>query len=1385
VAVDEGFVRSGEPGTTGGEPVVESAPLVQPDGYDTGLMPRFRDLLGDSEALAGLRRELEQLVRRYGSARRLPPVLLLGETGTGKSMIARALHAEGPRAGRPFVDVACPEIPETLMESEMFGVERGAYTDARQSRPGRFAEADRGTIFLDEIGLLPDNLQAKLLKIVEEQQLRPLGATGSKPIDVWIIAATSEDLEAAVRKRRFREDLYFRLAVVTLKVPPLRERADDVVLLARHLLARACADYGLTPKTFAPSALATLQAHAWKGNVRELSNVIERVALRSEGALVTDDVLDLPVAEPKATPDDRRPGPRRAALDDTVAAVERKHLSDAIAAAEGNVSKAAQRLGLTRNTLRYRMRKHRLLRAVDATPPSPSASPTVSAAPAAAPGWERRRVAFLRVMLDAAGEDDAYKARAVLEEARQKALVFGGVVDGVSPGSITAVFGLDLAEDAPRRAAHAAMAIRKLGARARAGDATRLTMKLAVHAVQTLLWKAADGVQVDGDARPGVWQALDGLVTRADDGIVVSEAAAGLLRSAFHLRDAGDRDGAYSVLVDGEPPAPPATTGSGFVGRGDEMAMLQGRLELALSGRGQVVGIDGEPGIGKSRLLFEFRRVLDVTRIDYLTARSVSHGRDLPLLPIIELVRGALGVTEGDNPTTTVGKIRSHLNALAMPSDETMPYLMRLLGLEDRGDRLAQLEPGELHQRTLATVRSLVLVSARVRPLVLAVEDLHWMDRTSESYLAALVDALVETRVLLLTTHRTGHQLGWNDRSYFTGLRLQPLSRADARRVLLSTLARDSRPSTLPVATVDAILDRADGNPFFVEELAKAIEPDVEETATVPDSVEAVLLARIDRLSDAPKSVLQAASVLGREVPVRLLEAVASDLAPREHLRELQRLEYLYERSAGAQELYRFKHALTQEVAYSSLLPERRRALHARIVGAVEALYADRLDEQTERLAQHAMRGELWERALRYQKQAGLNAMARAANHEAVACLEQALQAQQRLPPGGATVEGIDIRYHLIRALVATGQYRRCHPHLAEAAATASALGQRGRLGWVLSDQCLIFRITGATSESIEAGRQALAIATEMADAALATTASFFLATAYQMRGDLQEAAVHYRLSITPLEGELTPENAQSLHRHAASARSFLAWTLELLGEFTEGLSVAREGLAIAQARGDRLHEAVAACFLGGVHLGRGDAGEAIPFLEHALALCRTYNVSDWVSPITARLGFAYTQAGRVAEAIPLLREAVGTAGASGQLTGYPTRVARLAYAHLLAGQRGEAEETIGRGLSLARERHLRADEAECLRVLGLIAATSPADLDLAEAYLAQARDLAVSLGMRPLIAHCHFDLGTLFRRAVKLDRAREHFAIAASMYGEMDATSWRERAKAEAAQMA
>ena len=253
-------------------------------------------LLGESAPIVAVREQAARLLRSTSPGRRLPPILILGETGTGKGLLANALHGSGGRAGGPFIDVNCAAIPETLLEAELFGFERGAFTDARQAKAGLFQAAGGGTIFLDEVGLLPLPLQAKLLKVIEERSVRRLGSTRSEPIDVCIIAATSEDLAAATQEGRFRPDLYHRLAVVTLVLPPLRSRGRDVLVLAEEFLGRVCEDYGLPPRALTEDARAALLAYAWPGNVRELANVLERAALLSDGPALTAAGLGLPAA---------------------------------------------------------------------------------------------------------------------------------------------------------------------------------------------------------------------------------------------------------------------------------------------------------------------------------------------------------------------------------------------------------------------------------------------------------------------------------------------------------------------------------------------------------------------------------------------------------------------------------------------------------------------------------------------------------------------------------------------------------------------------------------------------------------------------------------------------------------------------------------------------------------------------------------------------------------------------------------------------------------------------------------------------------------------------------------------------------------------------------
>jgi transcriptional regulator with PAS, ATPase and Fis domain len=376
-------------------------------------MKVLADLIGDSPGIRAVRETVARLLTRQPDVRRMPSILIEGETGAGKGLLARMIHRAGPRPDGPFIDVNCAAIPDTLLEAEMFGFERGAFTDARRSKPGLFQAAHRGTIFLDEVGLLPEGLQAKLLKVLEERTVRRLGATRDEAIDVWVLAATNEDLRGNMRERRFREDLYHRLAVLTVTLPPLRERGGDIMTLAEHFLGRTCAEYGMPRKTLSGDARAALLGHPWPGNVRELSNVIERaVLLAAAGELTAGDLgLQLPPAVTPAPAAERAESP--VSLDDAM----REHLVEVLGQTSWNISRTAALLGISRNTLRARMDKYGLREreprpaAVRPRTPPPSAAPVVSS-PALASGpapalpqpstsrrWERRRVALLRVAL--------------------------------------------------------------------------------------------------------------------------------------------------------------------------------------------------------------------------------------------------------------------------------------------------------------------------------------------------------------------------------------------------------------------------------------------------------------------------------------------------------------------------------------------------------------------------------------------------------------------------------------------------------------------------------------------------------------------------------------------------------------------------------------------------------------------------------------------------------------------------------------------------------------------------------------------------------------------------------------------------------------------------
>jgi predicted ATPase len=781
-----------------------------------------------------------------------------------------------------------------------------------------------------------------------------------------------------------------------------------------------------------------------------------------------------------------------------------------------------------------------------------------------------------------------------------------------------------------------------------------------------------------------------------------------------------------------------------------------------------------------------------------LESASVSYGKATPYFPVLDLLRRYAQVDEGDAPRTLRARVTGQLLTLDETLQDAIPPLLALFDALPDDSPFLRLDPPQRRQRTLAALKRVLLRESQVQPVLVVFEDLHWIDSETQALLDSLAESLPTARLLLLVNYRPEYQHSWGGKTFYTQLRLDPLPPASAAEVLQALLGDNTRLTPL----TQLLIARTEGNPFFLEESVRTLvetgllvgSPGAYRLAQpldrlqVPATVQAVLAARIDRLPPEEKRLLQTAAVIGTEVPMPLLQAIAElpEAAFHHGLAHLQAAEFLYETRLFPEHAYTFKHALTHEVAYGGLLQERRRALHARIVEVLEALAGDRVTEQVERLAHHALRGEVWDKTLAYCRQAGEKAMARSAYSEAVGYCEQALSALTHLPETRHTREqAIDLRLVLRSALLSSLDLERALAYLREAETLAEALDDSRRLGRVSRFLARHFHFRGTYDQAITAAQRALALSSASGDAILHALANQALGNVYQARGDYRRAIDCFEQTMAFLEGARRRERFGQLVFPAAFTPAYLALCYAELGKFAEGSALAEEGLRFAEAVDHPPSLIYASWGLGLLALCQGDLPRALPLLERALGICRDADLPIFFTAGAVALGAAYTLVGRIADAVPLLMQAMEQTIAMEIVVEQAFCSLSLGEAHMLAGRLEEAHILAEQALAHAQAHQERSNQAYALRLLGKIAAhRAPPDVHQAAAHYRQALALAEELGMRPLQAHCHHDLGTLYAKTGRQEQARAELSTAIELYRAMDMTFWLPQAQEALAQV-
>jgi class 3 adenylate cyclase/tetratricopeptide (TPR) repeat protein len=895
---------------------------------------------------------------------------------------------------------------------------------------------------------------------------------------------------------------------------------------------------------------------------------------------------------------------------------------------------------------------------------------------------------------------------------------YEGTINQFLGDGFMALFGAPIAhEDHAERAVLAAVDIRRAVARPmelEGSEPVTLVVRMGLHTGFVVVGAIGDNLRMDYTAVGDTTNLAARLQQMAAPGdVLASDAVARLVESHATLEPCGQTHvrgrrepvtvfkvvsaGAHRSSID-----PTRTRAlSRFVGRARELETLQVLLEQVGSGRGCLVGVVGEAGVGKSRLLLELRGRVETRSMLWREGRCLSYGATIPYLPLLDVLRQECGLADLDTPEETTAKLRATLDTLGLGEGQA-PYLLALFGVKEADDRLAGLGGDAVIARTFDALRQVLLRRSRRQPLVLALEDLHWIDRTSEAFLESLADEVAGAAILLVATYRAGFRPAWLDRTYATQLALGPLAGADSLSVVRSVLP--DLDAGDPLASL--ILERAEGNPLFLEELAHAVEGTPDPRGAVPETIHGVLTARIDRLPERAKRLLQTAAVLGREFSMRALERLAEAPTTLDgDLRTLARLEFLYRRADADEAVYVFKHVLTQEVALGMMITRDRRALHRRAAEALAAAYPKRERELAPVLTHHYLEAEAWAEAVPHARRAAEAASRAYANREALARYGDALLAAERA--GLAAAERISLREARAAVHTTLGAFDAAREDLEGALALAEDADDRVAQGRALGALAFLWAGHRDYLQGLELARRAVIVLEASGDRRALAEARARLgmveanfARLHDSRRDLEEALRLYR-ELGDVAGE-------------ARTLDMLAMNAWIGGRVTQARAYAEAALPKLREIGDRVGELMVVATLGSAEVFLKDWTAAQPRLQQALeiamavgaqhaeayvhglraqfgvflgrfgmveregrrglALAREIRHKEWTTMTLVNLGRLHDACGDQRGARPVLDEALALARELGAVIWIADVLAALSRHHLEIGDEASAE---------------------------------------------------------------------------------------------------------------